>query len=88
MKRHCLRCRALIDSGSYCASCRPPKGSTRAWRALRERVLARDRHRCVVCGALAIEVDHIIPRSQGGADVLANGRSLCAECHQRRHHPA
>ena len=46
MKRHCLNCRAVILSGSYCAACRPRNGSTRAWRKLRELILASDHDVC------------------------------------------
>jgi hypothetical protein len=33
--------------------------------------------RCVVCGDANTEMDHIIPRSQGGPSVLENGLPLC-----------
>lgn len=33
--------------------------------------------RCVVCGDPNIEMDHLIPRSQGGASVVENGLPLC-----------
>lgn len=33
--------------------------------------------RCVVCGDPDTEVDHIIPRSQGGPSVIDNGLILC-----------
>jgi 5-methylcytosine-specific restriction endonuclease McrA len=87
VKRRCLTCRALIDSGSYCSRCRPQHfgGSTRAWRTVRARVLARDRGRCVVCGAPAEDVDHILPREDGGSDDPRNLRSLCAAHHADMH---
>ena len=85
MKRRCLNCRALIASGSYCARCRLRNGSTRAWRELRAQVLARDRWACVVCGAPATEVDHIIAVKDGGSDDPWNLRSLCAEHHAEIH---
>jgi hypothetical protein len=61
------------------------RGSTRAWRRVREQALQRDRFRCVECGAFAVEVDHIIERERGGRDVLGNLRSLCGDCHAERH---
>jgi 5-methylcytosine-specific restriction protein A len=39
---------------------------------------------CVVCGGVATDVDHIIPRSHGGGDAWANLRALCHACHSRR----
>ncbi len=62
----------------------PPRikrdGSTRAWRALRAQILARDRHRCQQCGKPATHVDHIRPVASGGEDHPRNLRALCAEC--------
>jgi 5-methylcytosine-specific restriction endonuclease McrA len=83
MTRRCLVCRAPIERGSYCAAHRQRKGSTRAWRALRERILARDGHVCVVCGAPASEVDHIRPVSVGGSDDPANLRAVCGDHNPR-----
>jgi hypothetical protein len=53
----------------------------------RERVFARDGHKCVVCGAPAVDAHHILERKlwQGdhekGGYFEANGASLCAEHH-------
>ncbi len=80
MKRRCLSCRTLIASGSYCPRCRPRNGSTRAWRTLREQVLARDRWTCRACGAPAAHVDHITPVINGGTDHPGNLQSLCQAC--------
>lgn len=33
--------------------------------------------RCVACGDRRVEMDHIIPRSQGGRSVVENGLPLC-----------
>lgn len=51
------------------------------WRQLRAARLELDDHLCVVpgCGQPATHVDHIISRKAGGADSLANLRSLCRE---------
>jgi diadenosine tetraphosphate (Ap4A) HIT family hydrolase len=42
--------------------------------------------RCAVCGTTAREttfqVDHILPRSEGGSDELSNLQVLCARCDQ------
>jgi 5-methylcytosine-specific restriction protein A len=61
-----------------------PSGSTRRWRRIRALALQRDHYLCVPCQAEgkvtpAVEVDHIVPRSQGGTDDLDNLRSVCAE---------
>lgn len=53
-----------------------------AWRRLRAAVLARDPIcRTPGCGRPSQHADHIVPRSRGGADNMANLRGLCASCH-------
>jgi 5-methylcytosine-specific restriction endonuclease McrA len=51
------------------------------WRRLRAARLKLDRNTCVVpgCGKRATTVDHIKRRRDGGADTIANTRSLCDE---------
>jgi 5-methylcytosine-specific restriction endonuclease McrA len=58
------------------------------WRRLREQVLARDRHRCVVCGRPATQVHHRRPLVLGGAALppLDELDSRCEECHARGPH--
>jgi 5-methylcytosine-specific restriction endonuclease McrA len=81
MLRRCLGgCGALINSGSYCSRCRPRNGSTRAWRDLRDQILARDRWTCQRCGRRADHVDHVTPVAAGGTDHPANLRALCRAC--------
>jgi 5-methylcytosine-specific restriction endonuclease McrA len=46
----------------------------------RKGVLARDHHRCVYCGAPATSLDHVIPRSRGGAHVWENVVAACGRC--------
>lgn len=52
----------------------------------RIRVLERDRFTCQYCGAKApevrLEVDHVIPRSQGGRHGLANLVTACFTCNR------
>lgn len=53
--------------------------------ALRWQVFQRDDWRCVACGrdsaaGVILHVDHIIPRSRGGQDTLANYQTLCHLC--------
>lgn len=62
----------------------------------RARILDRDNHTCTFCHAkegdpsrinrrkVHLEVDHIIPLSQGGTHEDANLRSICMDCHKQR----
>ncbi len=50
--------------------------------------MCRDAHRCQICGArtLALDPHHLVPRSQGGDDVIPNFAALCIlepACHAR-----
>lgn len=51
---------------------------------IRYEVLKRARYRCELCGISAedkaLEVDHILPRNNGGADELNNFQALCYSC--------
>ena len=51
---------------------------------LRYEVLKRAKFRCELCGTSAedkaLEVDHIVPRNQGGTDDLSNLQALCYSC--------
>lgn len=64
------------------------------WKEVRERVRARDGHRCQVCGVhesdlpYRLHVHHIIPRREFNGDLVAaneelNLISLCRRCHRR-----
>jgi hypothetical protein len=52
--------------------------------SIKVRVLTRAKGRCECCGAheyqRALEVDHIVPRNQGGSDDLSNLQALCFRC--------
>ena len=56
-----------------------PYYRSRHWRELRAARLKRDGGVCIVpgCGQRASVVDHIKRRRDGGADSIANTRSLC-----------
>jgi hypothetical protein len=54
-----------------------------AWTKLRLRVLERDHHRCVYCGAPATEVDHVIPFADGGPSTMSNCVASCRPCNRR-----
>jgi 5-methylcytosine-specific restriction protein A len=45
---------------------------------------ARQRGVMVRCWNTGKEVDHIIPKAQGGTDELDNLQSLCKGCHSRK----
>jgi len=53
------------------------------WRLLAKQVRIRDNYRCQNCGAKAIGVHHIIPRSLGGPDELWNLITICRACHPK-----
>jgi hypothetical protein len=42
-------------------------------------------HACLVCGWHFCEAHHVLHRSQGGDDVLANLVPLCSNCHMAAH---
>lgn len=43
-------------------------------------ILKRDKGRCVYCDKKATTVDHVVPKSQGGADVWTNLAACCLSC--------
>ena len=55
---------------------------TAEWRKLRLSILQRDQYSCYLCGTPdANEVDHIRPRSKGGADYdPENLAAICRRC--------
>src|ERR1035437_3177732 len=56
--------------------------------SVRYEVLKRAGGRCELCGIpheeRALEVDHIIPRKEGGPDDLANYQALCWRCNANK----
>jgi 5-methylcytosine-specific restriction endonuclease McrA len=70
----------------------PPVPLPADWPLRKARVLQRDFHRCQYvrydtdrrCLAQATEVDHIIPRSEGGSDDESNLRAICEWHHLRK----
>lgn len=54
--------------------------SREAWK---EAVFKRDKHRCVVCSAPAVDAHHIIERKlfPDGGYYIDNGASVCEVCH-------
>jgi 5-methylcytosine-specific restriction endonuclease McrA len=88
MKRRCLRCRALIATGSYCRAHQPHTPSPgrvtgRRWQAIRARVLAAAGYRCARCGAegVPLEIHHVDHDHTNNAP--ANTTPLCRACHRQ-----
>ncbi len=52
----------------------------RAIAVSRRGVLRRDGHRCAYCQSAAATVDHVVPRSRGGADSWENLVACCLRC--------
>src|SRR5580765_7384825 len=53
-----------------------------------EKLLALCHRRCCVCHRFCgskIELDHMLPRAQGGPDDIDNAIPLCFECHAEVH---
>lgn len=59
------------------------RGYGAAWQRLRKSFLF-DNPDCVRCGAAATQVDHILPKAQGGTDDIYNLQALCHSCHSRK----
>ena len=56
--------------------------------SLRYEVLKRARGKCELCGVdrkiKSLDVDHIIPRSKGGANDISNLQALCFTCNRAK----
>ena len=68
---------------------RQERGYGAAWERLRAQVLKRDEHLCQPClkagrPTVGTQVDHRIPKSQGGTDDLANLQTICLACHKAK----
>ena len=53
-----------------------------------KRLLAECHRRCCICNrfcGVKIEIDHIIPKSEGGDDTIENLIPVCFECHADIH---
>ena len=51
----------------------------------RKQAYERDNGLCVLCGAIACEVHHIVYRSHLGTSILSNLACLCLQCHNEAH---
>jgi len=50
----------------------------------RRGVLRRDNHRCAYCSKSANTVDHVQPKSKGGADSWENLVACCLKCNNKK----
>ncbi len=88
-RRLCAVCSAFATRRSRCEAHQPEyrgsstqQGYGAAWRRLRAAFLMANPD--CYCGALATEVDHVKPRSQGGTDALENLQALCKPHHSAK----
>jgi len=68
---------------------RQSRGYGRQWDQTRKRILARDCGLCQPCqhaGRLttATEVDHVVPKAEGGGEGDGNLQSICRPCHKAK----
>jgi 5-methylcytosine-specific restriction protein A len=61
-------------------------------KSIRHEVFKRDNYACKECGKTkeetSLEIDHIIPVSQGGTDELSNFQTLCKVCNHAKNNRA
>jgi 5-methylcytosine-specific restriction endonuclease McrA len=50
----------------------------------RRSVFVRDRHECQYCGTRAENLDHVVPKSQGGMHTWENVVASCRRCNTRK----
>ena len=68
---------------------RQQRGYGREWEKLREQILERDECLCQPCLAsgrvsVGTQVDHVVPKAQGGSDHHSNLQAICAACHRAK----
>ena len=51
---------------------------------LRKFIFSKTNGRCSYCGALAQEIDHVIPRVQGGSNSIYNLTPTCKSCNKKK----
>ena len=65
------------------------RGYGAEWQRKRRFVLKRDGHQCRPCAAKGLvtygnEVDHRIPKAEGGTDADENLQTICEDCHKEK----
>ena len=89
---YCDKHQSLVVSGwerSRKGKSTTDRGYGWKWQQLRKRILKRDEYLCQTClrkgrYERATEVDHILAKALGGADVAANLEAICHECHKEK----
>ena len=51
---------------------------------LRSFIFSRSDGKCVYCGAVATEIDHVIPRAKGGTNSVYNLAASCKACNEKK----
>ena len=79
----------LIDISKYKIKCvrkRMYSINVKEWKRIARIVFERDGYICAYCGKLGgmLEVDHIIPYSKGGSDILNNLTTSCRKCNRQK----
>ena len=59
-------------------------GDPENWTAIRAVILVRDKKICAYCGRKATTVDHVFPKSRGGASESWNLVSCCRKCNSTK----
>lgn len=58
----------------------------RIWNRIQKKViLDRDENKCTYCNTPATGIDHVIPISEGGLTITANGVCCCPPCNYSKH---
>ena len=75
--------------GAIGRASRHDRGYGSDWDKTRKRILIRDCGMCQSCAKqgivrLACDVDHIVPKAEGGTDEECNLQSLCKSCHSEK----
>lgn len=89
------KCWSIVYKNGYCEKHQPPKWENpyydkpKNWASLKRYVIARDKGVCYVCGKPgADEVDHVIPKSEGGTDTTNNLKAIHQQvpphCHREK----
>lgn len=83
---HYVKPKAWVSSEGRSAA---ERGYGYAWKKIRDRIMARDKHLCQPClnggrPTQAREVDHIIKKADGGTDDDDNLQAICKPCHKAK----
>lgn len=62
----------------------PQAHRPRSDNATRAGIMRRDKFTCGYCGGKASTLDHVFPRSRGGADTWLNLIAACEDCNQAK----